>query len=72
MNVEYLLRQSNNLHLSLPTISREIDFIINRIVQPQKGKTLLTVIIINNRIAWTVSGTNEKICGSLWIIQKLR
>ena len=39
---------SNTLHISQPTISRDIDFIRNQVIVLQKRKTLPTVIIMNN------------------------
>jgi hypothetical protein len=45
---------SNTLHLSQPTISRDIDFIRKQNTSAEKRKTLLTVTILNNRTLWMV------------------
>ena len=45
---------SNTLHLSQPTVSRDIGFIRKQNTSAEKRKNLLTVTIMNNRMLWMV------------------
>jgi DNA-binding NarL/FixJ family response regulator len=45
---------SNTLHLSQPTVSRDIGFIRKQNTSAEKEKTFLTVTIMNNRTLWMV------------------